>query len=60
VPLAAWAADRPRALRAIQPLAQIGASVPATALFPLIVAIVVRYLGGMEVASVLLVLTGMQ
>ena len=60
VPLTAYAADRPAVLRVVQPLAQIGASVPATALFPLIIAVVVRYLGGMEVASVLLVLTGMQ
>lgn len=60
VPLTAYAADRPRLMRFVQPLAQIGASVPATALFPLIVAIVIRYLGGREVASVLLVLTGMQ
>jgi NitT/TauT family transport system permease protein len=60
VPLTAWATDRPRAMRVVQPLAQIGASVPATALFPLIVAVVVRHLGGREVASVLLVLTGMQ
>jgi len=60
VPLTAIAADRPRLMRVVQPLAQIGASVPATALFPLIVAVVVRHLGGKEVASVLLVLTGMQ
>ena len=60
VPLTAWAADRPHVMRVIQPLAQIGASVPATALFPLIVLVVARHSGGMEVASVLLVLTGMQ
>jgi NitT/TauT family transport system permease protein len=60
VPLTAYAADRPRLMRIVQPLAQIGASVPATALFPLIVAVVVRHLGGKEVASILLVLTGMQ
>ena len=60
IPLTAFAADRPRVMRVVQPLAQIGASVPATALFPLIVAVVVRHLGGKEVASVLLVLTGMQ
>ena len=60
IPLTAWAAGRPGVMRVVQPLAQIGASVPATALFPLIVAVVIRYLGGKEVASVLLVLTGMQ
>ena len=60
IPLTAYATERPRVMRVVQPLAQIGASVPATALFPLIVAVVIRYLGGKEVASVLLVLTGMQ
>ncbi|MEI8256581.1 MAG: hypothetical protein WCJ30_12985, partial [Deltaproteobacteria bacterium] len=52
VPIAAWAADRPRVLAFVQPLSQVGASVPATALFPLFIAALARHRGGMEVASV--------
>jgi NitT/TauT family transport system permease protein len=60
VPLALWAGANPRVSRVVAPLAQIGASLPATALFPLIVVLVIRTAGGMNLASVLLALTGMQ
>lgn len=60
VPVAVWAGQNPRVMNVVRPLAQIGASLPATALFPLMVYLVVRYAGGMNVASVLLILTGMQ
>jgi NitT/TauT family transport system permease protein len=47
--------------RALTTVAQVGASLPAIALFPLIILILVRrFGGGMEVASILLLLTGMQ
>jgi NitT/TauT family transport system permease protein len=59
VPVAVWAGWRPRAARVVRPLAEIGASVPAIALFPLMVAVLVRHIG-VSVAAVLLVLTGMQ
>ena len=60
VPLALWVGESPRVARVVTPLAEIGASLPATALFPLIVVGVIRFAGGMNLASVLLVITGMQ
>jgi NitT/TauT family transport system permease protein len=60
MPLALWVGENPRVARIVAPLAEIGASLPATALFPLIVVIVIRTAGGMNLASVLLALTGMQ
>jgi len=59
VPVAVWAGSRPRVSRVVRPLAEVGASVPAIALFPLMVAVLVRHIG-VSVAAVLLVLTGMQ
>jgi len=59
VPVAVWAGSRPRAARVVRPLAEIGASVPAIALFPLMVAVLIRHIG-VSSAAVLLVLTGMQ
>jgi NitT/TauT family transport system permease protein len=60
VPVAVWAGNSRRVMQFVRPLAQIGASLPATALFPLMVYLVIQYAGGMNVASVLLILTGMQ
>ena len=60
VPLALWVSDRPRAVRPLSLLAQIGASLPATAFFPILVALLVDRFGGMEVISIVLALTGMQ
>ncbi|HMC83756.1 MAG TPA: ABC transporter permease subunit, partial [Candidatus Polarisedimenticolia bacterium] len=60
VPVALWVGESDRVRRWVTPLAEIGASLPATALFPLIVLVVIRLAGGMNLASVLLVLTGMQ
>ena len=60
VPLALWVGESPRVSRVVTPLAEIGASLPATALFPLIVVFVIQTAGGMNLASVLLALTGMQ
>ncbi len=59
VPVAVWAGSRPRVARVVRPLAEIGASVPAIALFPLMVVLLVRHIG-VNGAAVLLVLTGMQ
>ena len=47
-------------MRALSVIAQVGASVPATAFFPVLVALFVGRFGGMEVISVALALTGMQ
>ncbi len=60
IPLVLWCWDRPRLRQTLTTLAQVGASLPAVALFPLIVLVAVNRLGGgMEVASIILVLTGM-
>ncbi len=60
VPLSIWIGENERVARIVTPIAEIGASIPATALFPLIILFVIRVFGGMNVASVLLILTGMQ
>jgi NitT/TauT family transport system permease protein len=60
VPVALWASDHPRGLRWLSVAAQVGASIPATAFFPVLVALFVQRFGGMEVISVALALTGMQ
>ena len=60
LPLALWVGASPKVARIVTPLAEIGASLPATALFPLIIVVVIRTAGGMNLASVLLALTGMQ
>ncbi len=60
VPVALWASDHPRGARALSLVAQVGASVPATAFFPVLVALLVNRFGGMEIISIALALTGMQ
>ena len=60
IPVVLWASDRPRQLRRLSLVAQIGASIPATAFFPVLVALLVNRLGGMEIISVVLAMTGMQ
>jgi NitT/TauT family transport system permease protein len=60
LPCALWAAESPRFNRVVAPFAEIAGSMPATALFPLIVVLVIEVTGGMNLASVLLILTGMQ
>lgn len=49
-----------RLARIAQPLAQIAASVPATALFPVILLVLIRAGGGMNMASILLMIFGTQ
>ncbi len=60
VPLSIWIGENERVARIVTPIAEIGASIPATALFPLIILFMIRVFGGMNIASVLLILTGMQ
>jgi NitT/TauT family transport system permease protein len=50
----------PRLARYAQPFAQIAASVPATALFPVILIAIVGMGGGMNTASIILMLLGTQ
>lgn len=50
----------PRIARIAQPLAQIAASVPATALFPVVLLMLIQIGGGLGIASILLMLLGTQ
>ncbi len=60
VPCALAASESPRFNRILSPIAEIVGSMPATALFPIIVAAFIEFTGGMNVASIVLILTGMQ
>jgi NitT/TauT family transport system permease protein len=60
IPCAIAASENQRFARRLTPIAEIVGSIPATALFPLIVLFVIRVTGGMNLASILLILTGMQ
>lgn len=50
----------PKLARIAQPLAQIAASVPATALFPVVLLLLIRLGGGLGVGSIVLLLLGTQ
>jgi NitT/TauT family transport system permease protein len=50
----------PRLARIAQPLAQIAASVPATALLPVILLVLIRVGGGLGLASIVVLLLGTQ
>jgi len=60
IPAGVAIGTQPRLARIAQPLAQIAASVPATALFPMVVLALVRMGGGLGIASILLLLLGTQ
>jgi NitT/TauT family transport system permease protein len=50
----------PRLARIAQPLAQIAASVPATALFPVVLLLLIKIGGGLGIGSIVLLLLGTQ
>ncbi len=60
VPVGVGVGLRPRLSAIVQPIAQIAASVPATALFPIILLALLRAGGGLGVASIALLLLGTQ
>jgi NitT/TauT family transport system permease protein len=60
LPLAVWIGRNEQVFRRVMPVVEVIASVPATAFFPFIVLTIVRIGGGMNLASILLVTTGMQ
>ncbi len=60
IPVGVFVGMRPRLSALVQPLAQIAASVPATALFPVILLMLVRGGGGMGIGSMVLLLLGTQ
>jgi NitT/TauT family transport system permease protein len=60
IPAGVAIGSSPRLARLAQPLAQIAASVPATALFPVVLLVLIRWGGGMGLASLVLMLLGTQ
>jgi NitT/TauT family transport system permease protein len=50
----------PRFARLMQPLVQLAASIPATALFPVLLLVLIRLRGGIEIAAMALMLLGTQ
>jgi NitT/TauT family transport system permease protein len=60
IPVGVWIGFNPRLARVAQPLAQIAASVPATALFPVVLLILIRLGGGLGIGSIVLLLLGTQ
>ena len=61
IPISLYTSDKPKFRRWLTTVAQVGASLPAVALFPLFIIVVIKKLGGgMEIASILLLITGMQ
>jgi NitT/TauT family transport system permease protein len=60
IPVGMFVGMRPRLSALVQPLAQIAASVPATALFPVVILMLIRIGGGMGIGSMVLLLLGTQ
>ncbi len=60
VPVGVAIGSNPRLSRIAQPLAQLAASIPATALFPVILLFLIRLRGGLEIAAMTLMLLGTQ
>jgi NitT/TauT family transport system permease protein len=60
IPVGVAIGFHPRLARLAQPLAQIAASVPATALFPVILVALIRVGGGLGIGSIALMLLGTQ
>jgi NitT/TauT family transport system permease protein len=60
IPVGVAIGSHPRLARLAQPLAQIAASVPATALFPVVLLVLVRLGGGLGIGSIALMLLGTQ
>ena len=60
VPVGVAIGFSPRFSRLMQPLVQLAASIPATALFPVILLFLIRLRGGIEIAAMGLMLLGTQ
>jgi NitT/TauT family transport system permease protein len=58
VPLGVAIGRNPRLAKILQPLVQIAASVPATALFPVLLLALIKTRGGLEIGSVALMMLG--
>jgi NitT/TauT family transport system permease protein len=60
VPVGVYIGLRPRISAIFQPVAQVAASVPATALFPVILLVLIRWGGGLGIGSLVLLMLGTQ
>ena len=60
IPVGVYIGFSPRFARLAQPLVQLAASIPATALFPIILVFLVQLRGGVEIAAMTLMLLGTQ
>jgi NitT/TauT family transport system permease protein len=60
VPVGVAIGSSPRFSKIAQPLVQLAASIPATALFPVLLLFLIRLRGGLEIAAMLLMLLGTQ
>jgi NitT/TauT family transport system permease protein len=60
IPVGVIVGLRPKLSAIAQPIAQIAASVPATALFPIILLVLIRAGGGLGIGSIVLLLLGTQ
>jgi len=60
IPLGVMVGTKPDLARFIQPLIQIAASIPATAIFPILLMFLIHLSGGLNFAAILLMLMGTQ
>ncbi len=60
VPVGVAIGMRPKLTKVLQPVIQVAASVPATALFPVILMVIIQYGGGLEAGAIFLMLFGTQ
>ncbi len=60
IPVGVLIGTKPRAAAVLQPIVQIAASVPATALFPVLLLFLLQQPGGLNIAAVMLMLMGTQ
>jgi NitT/TauT family transport system permease protein len=60
IPVGMFIGLRPRLSAIAQPIAQVAASVPATALFPIVLLLLIRAGGGLGIGSIVLLLLGTQ
>jgi len=60
VPVGVAIGMRPKLTKILQPVIQVAASVPATALFPVILMVIIQYGGGLETGAIFLMLFGTQ
>ncbi len=60
IPVGVYVGLKPKLAAVAQPIAQIAASVPAPALFPIVLLLLIRLGGGLGIASIVLLLLGTQ